>query len=121
MRKISSYRQLEIWQKSLGLVTEIYEISSTFPKGEIFGLTSQIRRAAISVPANIAEGWGRKLTKEFIHFLRIARGSLLEFETHLMIAQNLGYIEAQLLDEMLAKSEEINKMVNGLISSLGRK
>jgi four helix bundle protein len=121
VQKISSYRQLEIWQKSMGLVNKIYQISSTFPKEEIFGLTSQIRRAAISIPANIAEGWGRRLTKEFIQFLRIARGSLLELETHLLIAKNLSYIEAEIMDELLPKSEEINKMINGMISSLGRK
>jgi four helix bundle protein len=121
VEKISSYQQLDIWQKSMGLVTEIYQRSSIFPKAEMFGLTSQIRRAAISIPANIAEGWGRKLTKEFIQFLRIARGSLLELETHLIIAQNLGYIETQILDALLPRTKEINKMINAMISSLGKK
>jgi four helix bundle protein len=118
---LSSYQQLDIWKKSLGLVTEIYQISSTFPKAEIFGLTSQMRRAAISIPANIAEGWGRKLTKEFIQFLRIARGSLLELETHLIIAQNLDYLETQILDGLLPRTQENNKMINAMISSLGKK
>ena len=90
MEKISSYRQLEIWQKSVKLVTEIYQASSSFPRTELFGLTSQMRRAAVSIPANIAEGWGRQLTKEFMQYMRISRGSLLELETHLIISNNLN-------------------------------
>ena len=121
MQKISSYQQLEIWQKSMILVTTIYQITSAFPKTEIFGLTSQMRRAAVSIPSNIAEGWGRKLTKEFIQYLRIARGSLLELETHLMISQNLGYIENQISNKLLLSTLEINKMINSMISSLEKK
>lgn len=78
--RIDSYRDLEVWQKAIALVTEIYRLSRAFPKEEIYGLTSQLRRAAVSVPANIAEGWGRNMTREFIQFLRTARGSLLELE-----------------------------------------
>jgi four helix bundle protein len=121
MQKISSYQQLEIWQKSMILVTTIYQITSTFPKAEIFGLTIQMRRAAVSIPSNIAEGWGRKLTKEFIQYLRIARGSLLELETHLIISQNLGYIENQISNKLLLSTLEINKMINSMISSLEKK
>lgn len=83
--KIESYRDLKVWQKSVNLVTEIYEITRSFSKEEIYTLASQLRRAAISVPSNIAEGWGRNSTKEYVHFLRIARGSLLELETQLVI------------------------------------
>jgi four helix bundle protein len=121
MQKISSYQQLEIWQKSMILVTTIYQITSTFPKAEIFGLTIQMRRAAVSIPSNIAEGWGRKLTKEFIQYLRIARGSLLELETHLIISQNLGYIENQISNKLLLSTLEINKMINSMISSHEKK
>jgi four helix bundle protein len=121
MQKISSYQQLEVWQKSMGLVTEIYQISAIFPKTEIFGLTSQMRRAAVSVPANIAEGWGRKLTKEFMQFLRIARGSLLEIETHLIISRNLDYIDVEKVQVLLSLTTEISKMLNGMIISLGKK
>lgn len=103
------------------LVTEIYQIIASFPKTEIFGLTSQIRRAAVPVPANIAEGWGRKLTKEFIQFLRIARGSLLEIETHLIISKNLDYIDTETVQVLLSLTTEISKMLNGMILSLGKK
>ena len=109
---LSSYKQLEIWQKSMDLVTEIYQMSTSFPKEEIFGLTSQIRRAAVSIPSNIAEGWGRKLTKEFIQLLRISRGSLLELETQLLICKKLDYSKTEILDSLLFKIQEINKMIN---------
>jgi four helix bundle protein len=87
-----TYRDLVVWQKAMELVTEIYKATERFPKEEIYGLTSQLRRAAISVPSNIAEGQGRLTKKEFHHFLGYARGSLLEMETQLLIAQNLGYL-----------------------------
>lgn len=83
---IASYRHLDIWKKPMDLVTEVYTLSSIYPKAEIFSLTGQMRRAAVSIPSNIAEGWGRKLTKEFMQFLRISRGSLLEIDTQLIIA-----------------------------------
>jgi len=115
---INSYRQLGVWQKAIALVTEIYEASRTFPKEELHGLTGQLRRAAISVPANIAEGWGRNSTGEYIQFLRVARGSLLELETHIVIARNLDYLSPQKLQELLDKTQELNKMLNALINRL---
>ena len=102
------------------LVTEIYQISQKFPKEEIYGLTSQMRRSAISIPSNIAEGKGRHTNPEFCQFLIHARGSLLELETQLQIACNLGYLESQKMDDLKVKTAEIGKMLNGLIKAIGR-
>ncbi len=115
MAKISSYKQLAVWQKAIEMVTDIYSITQTYPKEEIYALTNQVRRAATSVPANIAEGWGRNMTGEYIQFLRIARGSLLELETHLIVSSNLKYINNQTLELLLQKILEINKMLNAMI------
>jgi four helix bundle protein len=87
-----SYRDLVAWQEAMNLVTAVYQISACFPKQEIYGLTSQLRRAAVSVPSNIAEGQGRRGTAEFRHFLRQASGSLMELETQMMIAERLHYV-----------------------------
>ena len=89
---MKSYKELDVWQKAVSLAIDIYKIAEKFPHSEKFGLTSQIQRAVTSVPANIAEGWGRGSTKEYIQFLHIARGSLLELETHIIIAQKLDYL-----------------------------
>lgn len=102
------------------LVTEIYQISQRFPKEEIYGLTSQMRRSAVSIPSNIAEGKGRHTNPEFCQFLIHARGSLLELETQLQIACNLGYLESQKRDDLKVKTVEIGKMLNGLIKAIGR-
>ncbi len=118
---MESYQKLGVWKKAIELVTDIYEITKTFPKEEIYALTNQIRRAAISIPANIAEGWGRNMTKEYIQFLRIARGSLLELETHLIISVNLQYLNSQTLGILLQKTQEINKMLNSLVNSLSKR
>ena len=110
------YKNLLVWQKAINLVTRIYEATRRFPREELYGLTSQIRRAAVSIPSNIAEGQSRLTLGEFRHFLGIARGSLAEINTQLLIAQNLGYLaDASLLHEQLA---EVGRMLNGLISSL---
>jgi len=118
---MESYQELEVWKKAIELVTDIYRITKTFPNEEIYALTSQVRRAAISVPANIAEGWGRNMTKEYIQFLRIARGSLLEVETHLIVSRNLQYLNDQPFGIILQKIQEINKMLNSLINSLSKR
>ena len=117
---INSYQDLEVWKKAMELVTDVYKVTRTFAKEEIYGLTSQLRRASVSVPANIAEGWGRGTTGEYIQFLRIARGSLLELETLMTISHNLGYVNAQIQEPILQKIREINKMINALIKSLKR-
>ena len=120
-KKIESYQDLEVWKKAIILVTEIYATSKDFPKEETYSLTSQIRRAAVSVPSNIAEGWGRNKPKEYIQFLRIARGSLLEVETQLIIAKNLSYTDSQTMQKISQKTEIVNKMLNALINSLNKR
>ena len=115
---IRSYQDLDVWKKAMQLVTQVYALTQTFPKEEMYGLTSQVRRAVVSVPANIAEGWGRKSRKEYVQFLRIARGSLLELETLLLIASNLGYLSGEEAHSTLAQLEEISRMLSGLMSSL---
>jgi len=114
----SSYKDLKAWQRSMQLVQEIYRITLTFPKNETFGLTSQMRIAAISIPSNIAEGKGRSTDRDFIHFLCNARGSVLELETQLMIANGLGYITKEQAEALMNETEQIGKMLNGLIHAL---
>ncbi|MFH1597424.1 MAG: four helix bundle protein [Pseudomonadota bacterium] len=118
---VQSYRDLVVWNKAMQLVTEIYRVSQNFPKDELFGLMSQIRRAAVSVPSNIAEGHGKLSRKEYQHFLGHARGSLAEVETQMMIAQNLGYLNAEVVSRMLDLSGEVGRILNGLLASLKSK
>ncbi|MEC9246603.1 MAG: four helix bundle protein [Pseudomonadota bacterium] len=118
---ISSYRDLLIWKAAMDLATDCYRATGDFPKTEIYGLTSQIRRAAGSVPANIAEGHGRELTGAFIQFLRVAQGSLKELETHLMLASRLSLLEESRLQELLQAAEEIGKMIRSMIRRLQEK
>jgi four helix bundle protein len=110
------YKNLLVWQKAIALVTQIYVVTRTFPREELYGLTSQIRRAAVSIPSNIAEGQSRLTRGEFRQFLGIARGSLAELETQLIISEKLGYLtESNALFEQLA---EVGRMLSGLLSSL---
>ena len=115
---VQSYKDLIVWQKSMDLVERIYQVSNLFPKEETYGLTNQLRRAAVSIPSNIAEGHARSSTQEFHRFLSIARGSLAEVETQLLIAQRLGYLSAEDLSSILNLHIEINKMTNGLMAKL---
>ena len=116
MDKIKSHKDLKVWQESMTLVTQIYKISEDFPKHEIYGLTSQIRRAAVSIPSNIAEGAGRKGENEFKRFLFIALGSLSEVETQLEISQRLNYIDT--IEEINKSIYFIRNMLSNLIKSL---
>ena len=118
-RTISSYRDLIVWQKSVDLVAEVYNATSEFPREEVFGLTSQLRRCAVSVPSNIAEGQGRATRGEFIQFLSHARGSLFELETQLCIAGKLGYLSPERRRTLGLQTEEIARLLNGLLTSLG--
>ena len=118
-KKLSSFKELIVWQKPLDLVTEIYAATSGFPREEMFGLTSQLRRSAVSVPSNIAEGQGRATKGEFIQFLSHARGSLFELEAQIVIAGRLGYLPSQLELDLAGKAEEVARILNGLLTSLG--
>ncbi|MBI3798558.1 MAG: four helix bundle protein [Deltaproteobacteria bacterium] len=113
-----SYKDLIAWQKAMELVTEVYRATEKFPREEIYGLTSQLRRAAISVPCNIAEGQGRLTRGEFQQFLGYARGSLLEMETQMLIASNLGYLHEQQVNRLLELSAEVGRILNGLLASV---
>lgn len=118
---INSYKDLRVWQKSIELVTFIYNLSKSFPKDETFGLTSQLRRAIVSVSLNIAEGYGRHSTQSYIQFLRISRGSIMESETCIIISENLGYITNIQALEGKRKIEEVLILLNSLIKSLNEK
>ncbi|MBS1515857.1 MAG: four helix bundle protein [Bacteroidetes bacterium] len=111
------YKKLKVWNDAINLVTDIYLTTKTFPDTEKFGLISQINRCAISIPSNIAEGAGRNSNGEFKHFLGIANGSCYELETQLLIAKNLGYINTEILDRLLERTEVIEKMIYNLIKS----
>ena len=115
---IQSYRELGVWQKAMTLAEECYRTTRAFPKDELFGMTSQIRRAAASIPANIAEGQGRQSTKEFLRFLSISRGSLKELETHLILCQRVGLLSDEQLESLLNLTDEISRMLSGLRKSL---
>ena len=113
-----SYKDLVAWQRAMDLVTAVYRSTAKFPKEEQFGLTSQLRRAAVSIPSNIAEGQGRLSEKEFRHFLGQARGSLMEVETQVQIAQNLDYLNPQQTQDLLTLSAEVGRILNGLLASI---
>jgi len=119
--KIQSYRELDVWKKSMDLVEICYKITCEFPKEELYSLTNQIRRAAVSIPSNIAEGQSRWSTKEFLRFLSIAKGSLSELETQLILTHRLKYISKDNLKEIIELTDEIGKMISGLRKSLLKK
>jgi four helix bundle protein len=119
--KKSTYKDLIVWQKSIALVTSVYTITKTFPIDEKFGIVSQINRAVISIPANIAEGWGRESSKNYLQFLRISRGSLMEVETLLLISRNLNFISEQSYVEVNQQIDEVGKILQGLIKSVQQK
>ncbi len=110
------YTQLDVWIKSRRLTNEIYSITKDFPKDELFGLVSQMRRSAVSVPSNIAEGCGRKSPKETEHFLHISRGSLFELETQLYVAYDQNYCRAESFEETLENVQHCKKLLNGFIN-----
>lgn len=112
------YKKLQVWENAISLATSIFEISASFPSSEIYGITSQIRRCAVSIPSNIAEGAGRNSDKSFSHFLSIEYGSACELETQLIIAKNLGYLQETYLSELSEKLGFIQKMIYKLNISL---
>ena len=115
---VRNYRELIVWQKAMDLVKMIYQATRQFPKEELYGLTNQVRRAAVSIPSNIAEGQARRSTAEFKNFLSIAQGSRAEVETQIMIAQRLDYISPQQTEPILSLSEEIKRMIYSLTNKL---
>ena len=112
------YRELIAWQKAMDLVVEIYRVTQLFPREELYGLTNQLRRAAVSVPSNIAEGQGRGVGQAFAQYLRIANGSLQEVETQMMIAQRLNYLDESKACRILDLSAETGRVIAGLLRSL---
>jgi four helix bundle protein len=115
---MQSYKELLAWQHSMQLVSSIYRATKLFPREEVYGLTSQLRRSAVSVPSNIAEGQGRATRGEFLQFLGHARGSLFEVETQLILAGELGYLPSSDVSQLLNKMTRVAQLLNGLISSL---
>lgn len=118
---LRNYKELNVWQKAYKLTLEIYRITKIFPKDELYGLTSQVRRAAVSVPSNIAEGYGRKTTPEYIQALYIAYGSICELETQISLAGDLGYIKIEDMNKLFDDMGEVERMLKALIRSLGMK
>jgi four helix bundle protein len=117
--KVNSYRDLLVWKKALELTIAIYRATRSFPNEEKFGLSSQMQRAGVSVPSNIAEGQGRNSQKDFIRFLNIARGSLAELDTQTIIAKELGYLQNEQVNELSERIDELQRMLYSLINKLG--
>jgi four helix bundle protein len=118
---VQSYRDLEVWRKAMDVAERAYQLTRSFPREELFGLTSQIRRAPASVPANIAEGQGRRSTKEFLHHVSMARGSLLELETHLILSKRVGLLDESALEAVLSTTDHVSRMLSRLREDLEKK
>jgi four helix bundle protein len=115
---LQTYKGLKVWQKAIDLVEPVYVLTKNFPNDEKFGLVSQMRRAAVSVPANIAEGYGRTHRGDYLRHLSFSRGSLLELETHLVIAGRLGFVGSENEIDLAQRVQEVDRMLYGLIESL---
>lgn len=118
--KLKSYKELKVWQKSVELSVDVYKITRGFPKEELYGLTSQIRRSTVAIPANIAEGYARKSLKEYIQFLRISFSSGAELETHLIIANRIGILSDKEYERVNSDLSEVMRMLNVLIRRLSK-
>lgn len=116
--KIRTFRDLLVWQKAMVMVTEVYRLSRGFPKDELYALTSQLRRCAVSIPSNIAEGFGRHSTNDYIRYLRMSMGSLCELQTQLEIAQNLEYLGSGVTESIQESAREIERMLSSLLNKL---
>ena len=117
-KQIKTFRDLIVWQKSMNLVTDMYKLSKSFPSDETYGLMLQIRRCVISIPSNIAEGYGRATTSEYIRFFRIATGSLYELQTQVEIALNLGYMDKSEFDTFYELTRELERLLSSLTKKL---
>lgn len=120
-KQIRSYRDLIAWQKAMALGRRVYGATKLFPKDELYGLCQQLRKAAVSVPSNIAEGYGRGSRRDYVNFLRTARASLYEVETQALLAEDLGHLTNKQAESLLADADECSRILNGLIGSLTRK
>ena len=120
MSGVRSYRDLLVWQRAMDVAVATYDHSRLYPRDELFGLTSQSRRAAASIAANIAEGYGRSSRSTYAHFLRIAQGSLKELETHLILAERVGVAPSASTEALLARADELGRMLHGLITKVQR-
>lgn len=118
---LRNYRDLQVWQKAYQLCLEVYKATGEFPKHELYGITAQIRRAAVSIPSNIAEGYGRKSTKEYIQFLYVAYGSLCELETQILLSADLGYFGREQCEMLAFEIRAVERMLKALINSLEKK
>ena len=117
---VRSYRELIAWQKAMELAELVYQVTANYPKNEVYGLASHTRKSAVSIPSSIAEGQGRFSTNDFIRFLSIAHGSLLETETQLLLAGRLDFLDRQSESKLLTLSSEVGRLINGLSNSLKR-
>jgi four helix bundle protein len=115
---VQTYRDLLVWQRAMDMVVELYQLTKRFPKEELYGLTTQVRRAAVSVPSNIAEGQGRGVGNEFNHHLRIAQGSLQEVETQVLVAERLQYVDRTQMASVMEIAAEVGRLNRGLQKSL---
>lgn len=118
--KLRSHEDLDVWHKAIDLAADIYGIGQLLPKSELFGLVSQMRRAAVSVAANVAEGHGRRATNDFARFVAIARGSLMELHTHIVLTERTGYVDSTRLRPIFDMIAEVGRMLSGLEASLRR-
>ena len=121
MSAIKSYKDLDVWKAAMELATDVYGVTKGFPKEEIYGLTSQMRRASVSIASNIAEGYGRESTAQFVQFLRISQGSSKELETQILIAERVGTLGSEQASTLMKLSDDVGKMLRGLIRALEAK
>jgi four helix bundle protein len=119
--RCQSHRDLLVWQKALGLAVEIYRLTGGFPQAERFGLASQLRRAAVSIPSNVAEGSARRTTRDFAAFLHVARGSLAELDTQLSLAVKVGYLDESAHSQITPQVDEVGRMINAVLAGLRRR
>ena len=116
-----NHKDLILWQKAMSLATDVHRLTIALPRHEAFGLSSQLRRAAVSIPSNVAEGAARRTTREFLHFLHVARGSFAEFETQLQLSRNIGYVSDTSLTPILTSVNEVGRLLNAVIMDLRRR
>jgi len=121
MATVKRYDELIAWQKAMDLAEAVYAATSQFPREEVYGLSAQMRKCAVSIPSNIAEGQGRRTTGEFLQHLSIAHGSLRELETQSVLSRRLGILDADRMEELAGRCAEVGRLLNGLSNSLGRR